>query len=52
MAIEDELFPDLPEDLEGPAPAFKPYKYRIKKAHAYMLLNALPIVGLILAVVL
>ena len=48
----DELFPELPEDLEGPSRAFKPYNYRTKKLLSFVKWNALPIAGLILAVVL
>ena len=36
--IED-LFPNLPHDLEGPSAAFKPYCYKAEKAFGYLRKN-------------
>ena len=47
----NDLFHDLPFDLEGAAPAFKPYSHRARKAKEWAKQNALPILGLALAVV-
>lgn len=46
----DDLFPNLKWDNEGPAPAFKPYTHHTNKASQWLKTNALPIIGLILAV--
>jgi len=47
--IED-LFPNLPEDLSGPAPAFKPYKLRLEKAKAFTAINAIGLISLTIGI--
>lgn len=39
----DELFPELPFDLSGPAPSFRPHSRSAEKALAWAKANWLPI---------
>jgi len=47
----DEIFPELPFDLEGPSTSFKPYKFRAAKATNWLRQNWLPICGIIIGLV-
>lgn len=51
MQVIDDIFPELPIDLDGPAPAFRPYKDRARAAFEWLKENA-SIIGLALAVLL
>jgi len=46
----DELFQELPFDTCGPSKAFRPYTQRTQNALKWAKQNALPIIGLALAV--